>query len=167
MGDHFSGRRHWSGWMLTIVAATAAAPVFSADEWRARLGVYGSEIYSSNISLANNNSVGQESFVTLLMPNLSVQKNKGPWRLNFNYSLQNLFYAGDYSATRTSNFLQLSSQGRVSSSLFVNAFATVGQYNSGLGVGRTQLDNISRASNVGEYKTVRLNPYWTPHFHRD
>lgn len=164
----FNTKPGWAGLGILVIPLLAMRPALSAEQWRNRLTFFASEMYSNNINLTASGVAGvrapQGSFVTQLMPNLTLQKAKGPWQVNLNYSLRNLFYAGDYSAINVSNFLQMSSRGElVKKALFLNIFGTVGQYNNNVGTGPVRLDNISRTGNTSSYKTVRLNPYWTPH----
>jgi hypothetical protein len=147
------------------------------ESWRIEPYFFGSQIYDSNVTLgstgASESAFGarkqRDSFVTLLMPGIMVRHN-GPWKFSLDYSMQNLFYAGNYSSARISNYLQMGAHGKlVEDAVFLNLTSTIGQYNGGVagnggfGTGAYQIDNISRTGNTTAYRTVRINPYWTPH----
>lgn len=159
------------GVIAVLVAAFVPVGLARADHWRNYLTLYGSEIYSSNINLgvngsstAPNSSKSQDSFVTMLMPGISIQ-HSGHLKFNLNYRAQGLFYEGGDFSTKVNNYLQMNTHGELlKNSLFLSAYSNVSQYNNGsLQNVRYQFDNISQTGQTSSYRTFSLNPYWTPH----
>ncbi|CAL1239517.1 protein of unknown function [Candidatus Methylocalor cossyra] len=158
---------------VTLVTATC---VSQAATWRITPSLSLMALYDSNVTLgsgvegAPGTRQAADSFITVIAPTITVQRN-GVWKLNLTYSMQNLFYTGTYSATRTNNYLQMLTQGPlVKDSVYLLASSTISYYNNfntlsgAFGTGRYQVDNISRTGNTTEYRTLTISPYWVPHF---
>jgi hypothetical protein len=162
--------------VLAVLALTAPHWSRAEQRWQFRPYLYAGEQYSDNIELAPSGGLARQaagvaresSFVTTLIPGLSLQHN-GPWRLSLDYRLQANFYEGGVSTSRFTNQLLFNTAGElIDKSVFLNVTANIGQFNNlqrlSSGRGRVfAVDNVSRTGNVNTFKTVRVNPYWQPH----
>src|SRR3569832_539014 len=157
----------WGGrgrWRLPLVLAVAAgtSPA-SAGVWHFHPHLDLAETYTDNVALSSGDE--QAEWVTEINPGFSLDGESGRAKLNFNYRLQNLFYAseGSYGSNH-----QLAANGNVEVArefFFVDARSTISQQiidpNTSL-----PLDNIIRGNRanvitygVSPYIRLRAGPY--------
>jgi len=136
-----------------------------SGRWKIQPKVSATQIYSDNIRLASSKSgKGPDAaFLSAITPNIVIQHD-GKSRFLLNYSAQGLFYNGTDIGNRLNQRMQMTSHTPLlENSLFLDSTSTMGQYNVSSGA-RTALDNFSATNGIRNFRTLRLSPYWTPHF---
>ena len=133
-----------------------------AVNWTVRPYVQAQEVFSDNITLAQQESK-KSAFVTELSPGISVLGQCGRTNLNLIYQLQNLYNARGSNDVSTNNQLRFSTRNiLVPNKFFLNSTSSISQQNTS----NNQIanDNISGSGDRTDVKTFSISPYWTPQF---
>ncbi len=134
-----------------------------AGEWRIVPGISVQESYTDNVNLASS-GLEDDDFITEVTPSLSLRGQGGRLSANFDYSLQQLFYANDSDRNSLSHQLQASANAElVKQIVFVDVDASARQENSS-NSGRLSDSNISVTGNRNEVYTWRISPVVRHHF---
>jgi len=134
-----------------------------SDELTVSPSIVTKETYNDNVFLSQPGFT-TSSWITELTPQLVIKASEPSFKLNFNYELQNLHYAGDAHAERTNQMLDLNSTSSfVKNLLYLDANAAINQQNSTPFAGITN-SNATLSANRLELRTYSVAPYLKTNF---
>jgi uncharacterized protein (PEP-CTERM system associated) len=138
---------------MTVVTSFA-----HAAEWKIQPTTEIRETYSDNVKLAAQGAE-KSDFVTEMIPGISIVGTGRDLQLNFNYAMQNLFYANSSSADTIRNQLSANAHAVLIDDLFFwdGRGAITQQDISPLGPQTS--DSINDTGNRANVKTYSLSPY--------
>jgi uncharacterized protein (PEP-CTERM system associated) len=153
------GRRHRLRFLtlLSALPAMMCCSAFAAN-WDVVPTLRVSETYTDNISLTPD-SVKQAEWVTQLVPGISVAASGRRLGLNVSYTPQLTYYARGQHGNEVFQRLYATANAELAERLlFVNAAATVDQYNISL-QGPTTTSNVNTTGNRSTASTFFVSPY--------
>lgn len=138
-----------------------------SGKWKIQPKIGLSEMYTDNIRLASGSgkpgTKADAAFLTAISPNLSI-RHDGKSRFTLDYMLQNVFYTGTDISQQMNHRMQMYSHTPLlEETMVLDSSSTMGQYNASSG-NRSALDSFSQTGGSQTFRTMRLSPYWTPHF---
>lgn len=132
-------------------------------EWTITPTVIVSETYTDNVTLAAN---GQEDsdFITEVNPAISIRGEGRHLKLNFDYRMQNIFYADSSDRNAINHQLGADANAElIDKLLFLDLEGNIGQQSIS-NTGRTSRDNLSITNNRTDVIAYSISPYLAHRF---
>ena len=147
---------------LASVILLISANTADAGDWDITPRISVGEIFSDNINLDDSDK--ESDLVTEISPGISVHGEGGRLRADFDYQMQNAFYASNSDANGTFHQLNADATAEVAKDLFfVDASSTMGQ--ALVSADQTiSTGNLNNAGNRTDFYTYSLSPYLKPQF---
>src|SRR5688500_10473182 len=112
---------------VVILAAATISNTSTAETWRITPTLSVTETFTDNVELAPGDRK-QSDFITQVSPGLRVTGTGARLRLNLNYTMQQVLYAGDSDRNSRQNFLDaVANLEAIQNWLFVDATARITQ----------------------------------------
>lgn len=159
MGDR---RRFLLAPLASAVASLLYSGLASAGEWQVTPRVEAEEVYTDNVLLTKNDR--EDDFITSITPGVNIVGASRHYKLNLDYSVENLIYAdhGDYNATNQ-QLHAIGSSELIDDYFYFDASADTGQRLASIN-GQRSVDNLNANGNRIDYEYYRLSPYFRHDF---
>lgn len=142
---------------LTLaIACIMSTTHATAGNWTVVPRVIGSETYTDNVTAAHSNA--QSDFITEISPGINISGDSGRSKLNLDYQLQSLFFAGDSGRNSTNQNLAAIGQTELIKDLFfVDGNASISQQIVDAQK-KVSLDNFTAGGNRTDVRTYSISP---------
>lgn len=147
---------------LTLALVFAGIGSAKAGEWRVTPRVVAQTDYTDNLFLEDEDQ--ESDFIFSVNPGVKVSGRGRRFKLDLDYSLENLLYASNSEFNATNH--QLHTDGKmelVEDYFYLDALADVGQRSASIN-GQRPIDNISVTDNRVDYEYYRVSPYFRHDF---
>lgn len=133
-----------------------------ASEWIISPAVSLDVIHTDN-ALLSTDEKKQDETVTRVKPSISIYREGGRGKLDFNYSPEYRYYAKDTRSNETVHHMRASGDMElVENQLFVDAWGTADQ--TRLSSSRSSPDGLTGPTENVDYYSLGVSPYYTVHF---
>lgn len=142
--------------VISVLFFTAGSA--AAADWKLVPTIGVTETYTDNVRLAKEGTE-QSAFVTQFSPSLTVMATGQRLKLQANYVLQNSYYSGSTSETKTNHLLSANAQAALIQDLFfLDGNANISQQNLSP-FGQVSENNFNLSNNRVEVKTYSISPF--------
>lgn len=150
---------------LAALASLAAGLAVAAEPlhgWKFDSGVTLRETWTDNVGVSTSNA--KSDFVTEIAPFISARKRGADLKVDFRYSMQNLFYLSDSERNTIRHQLAASANAELyDKHLFLDVNASASQQATSI-LGSTSTSNINDTGNVTDVYSLTVSPYWQQRF---
>lgn len=150
---------------LAALASLAAGLAVAAEPlhgWKFDSGVTLRETWTDNVGVSTSNA--KSDFVTEIAPFISARKRGADLKVDFRYSMQNLFYLSDSERNTIRHQLAASANAELyDKHLFLDVNASASQQATSI-LGSTSTSNINDTGNVTDVYSLSVSPYWQQRF---